>query len=103
VKRIVVGLPALQMLLASLTVTIVALYPRADGDMLIIPLTRSAATHLAARALTDGATLSAPGPLPGSIVVHGDGPRLIADLLPAGILAIAAGPVGCGTIRRPVA
>ena len=66
-KRVVVGPPVLQLLLGSLTVAVIALYPPANGDVLIISLTGAAAAHIAAGALADTATGDFVGGASGSV------------------------------------
>jgi hypothetical protein len=90
-------LPVSQLMLATLTVTTIALCPSPSGDVLLIPLTATASARLPALVLRGDASLIARGPINGSLVVRGKDVR-IGTLASAGILAIAARGIGCGSV-----
>jgi hypothetical protein len=76
----------------------VGLAPPANGQVLLIPLTTSAATELPALALRDGTQLIGRGRLPGSLVVRGERNRLGWPMLMDGVVPIASARPGCGAI-----
>lgn len=87
----------LQLVLGVSAVVILALYPPAQGRMILVPVWPGASAHLAAHALDRGGVLVDGGPLPGSLVVSGDRSAIAPFMLAHGILVLAAPPSGCGT------
>ncbi|PZU11947.1 MAG: hypothetical protein DI605_00185 [Sphingomonas sp.] len=70
--------------------------PPANGRMMLVPLSESAAQGMAAAAIDKGASLIGQGPLPGSIVVDGNRDALFRTLLNRGVALLAAPVTGCG-------
>ncbi len=73
-----------------------AVWPRAQGRFLLLPLAPGAASGMVAAAVDNGALLIARGPLPWSVVVQGDRATLAGALLRRGVLLVAAPRSGCG-------
>jgi len=71
------------------------LAPPAEGMMMLVPLSASAARALPALALRDGTLLVATGPTSGSLLVYGHRASLARRLLAHGILTLASPPGGC--------
>lgn len=79
---------------AALSLAAMVFAPPVRGEMLLLPLRPGA--HALDRAMAAGAPLIARGP-GGAFVVRGERARLFWPLLRGGVLAVAAGPAGCGT------
>jgi len=73
-----------------------AVVPPAQGNMLLVPMTREAPA--VALAVAAGGLVIASAPR-GAVVVRGRRDRLIWPLLRAGVLTLAAPEVVCGTER----
>jgi hypothetical protein len=83
-----------QIVIAAIALGWLLLAPPARGQILLVPLTHVAATHLPALALRGDTRLIAAGPFPGSLVVEGrraDLTRLFRD----STLVLAVPPGGC--------
>ena len=87
-------LPA-QAIATLMTILVVALAPPASGRILLVPLARTDASHVAARALSGGALLLGSGPLAGSLVVVGDRSAIAASVAGGHVLMLAAPLAGC--------
>lgn len=85
---------AIQALLV-LSIGLIALAPPPSGLMLLVPLAPGSAAELDAVAGAAGATLAAPGPLPGSRYVDGDRAALLPQALRRGILLLSGAPRLC--------
>lgn len=85
-----------QLLLATGGLCTLALFPPADGRMLIVPFSAGAGNRALNRALAAGARLVAPGPLPGSFVIEANRARISEALGATRILVLAAPAAGCG-------
>jgi hypothetical protein len=92
-----VRLIAVQMMVCVLAGTVALFAPPTSGEMLLLPVTPSAAGHLPAIATIDGMRLIGRGPVKGSLLVRGNGLRLAAYLVGQGIVPLAAGRSGCGS------
>jgi hypothetical protein len=75
------------------------LAPPAHGAMLLVPFGHADAVRFA---IQNDAAIIGRGKLAGSIQVEGDRARLFRNPLTTGILAIAAVPMLCGTVKEPV-
>lgn len=78
---------------------VLAFYPPATGNMLLVPIWPGAGHDMVARATDGGALLIGRGPLPGSFVISGDRGAIAAAMLAHGVLPIAAPASGCGAAR----
>ena len=84
---------ATQVAIALAAIATLALWPPAQGFLLLVPLTAAARHSAPDLVVNGGATLIARGPWPGSLVVHGSRDRLVA---PRGLLILAAPAAICG-------
>lgn len=83
---------------AMIALIALMLVPPAEGNMLLVPITRDAPA--VALAVAAGGLVIASAPR-GAVVVRGRRDRLIWPLLRAGVLTLAAPGVTCGTeVRR---
>ena len=73
-----------------------AFSPPSTGKMMLVPLSDVAARRVTLLAVSAGATLIAPGPLSGSLVVAGERHRLSDALASTTVLILAAPPAACG-------
>jgi len=85
---------------ALLVFLCVALAPPAEGNILLIPVTRQPEAQLVALALAQGASLVQRGPVPSSVIVYGKRDSLFVPLARAGVLMVAGGAVGCRAGRQ---
>lgn len=74
----------------TIAVLLLAAAPPARGLMLVVPVGGSATP-----ALTVGARFVASGPLPGSLIVHGDRATLVPHLLRHGAIVLAGRAPSC--------
>jgi hypothetical protein len=72
--------------------------PPATGAILLISIGRANAVRFAR---DHGAATLGNGPFDGSVVVVGDRSSLMRNPFSSGIVALAASPAGCGTLRVP--
>lgn len=75
---------------------LLALWPPANGTMLLVPIARGGGDRLAALAIRNGARLVGNGPLPASLLVDGDRARLAGTMRDAGVLILAGSAAMCG-------
>ena len=87
----------LQLVLVVAGLAALALYPPAQGRMILVPVWPGAAAHLAANVIDRGGLLVEGGPLPGSLVVSGNRGAIAPFMLAHGVLVLAAPAAGCGT------
>jgi hypothetical protein len=80
---------------------LVAFAPRRDGAHLVVPLAGGDPGRTYTRIAGANVRLLAAGPLPGSVVVWGDGLRLAWRAVRRGAVVIAAAPSGCSLEREP--
>lgn len=73
-----------------------ALCPPANGEMLLIPLTRDAVATMIPLAIGHDGRLLGPGPLPNSYIVYGARTALFGTLVGHGVAVVAAPGGGCG-------
>jgi hypothetical protein len=93
-------LVTLQVTLMAVTLLTLALFPPAQGKMILVPLRTGAEATMIAGAVDQGATLVGAGPLPHSFVVNGTRANIAPAMLARGILVLAAPPAGCGNPQR---
>lgn len=87
---------ALQLAAVVASLAAIALYPPANGRMLLVPVWPGAEHGLAARAIRAGAQLVDRGPLAGTLVISGDRAAIWAAMASSGVVALAAPTGGCG-------
>ena len=87
--------------LAVLGLAVLVFLPPAQGRMLLVPLTPTAAHRLVGFALDRDALLVASGPVPGSLVVEGRRRDLLGSGLARRILVLASARNGCGAGAPP--
>lgn len=78
----------------TIAILLLAAAPPARGMLLVVPLGGSAI-----EALTAGGRFVASGPLPGSLIVHGDRATLVPHLLRHGAIVLAGAAPGCAGAR----
>jgi hypothetical protein len=79
-----------------------AFWPPQEGRLIVVPLTRAAASELLPRALTGQSRLIGSGPLGGSYVLWGRRGAVQDALRGQASLVFAAPRSGCGTIQAIV-
>lgn len=89
-----------QALVVAGVLSVVAAAPPAQGTMLLISTTGLPQRAILDHALAADARIAGAGRLPASLIVIGDRGRILAEALPAGIVAIAAPDALCGEIRK---
>jgi hypothetical protein len=93
------GIALAAQVIGALIVPLALLFaPPATGAMLLIS---TGGTNAVRFARDHGGAILGNGPFAGSIVVFGDRSRLVRNPFSSGIIALAASPAGCGTLRVP--
>jgi len=90
-------LACVQFGLIAAVFAIIALAPRSDGPMLLVPIGGSAGTMIDLAVGAEARLLGA-GPLPGSLIVVGRRDALVPAMLASGTIVTAVAPALCGDL-----
>lgn len=90
----------IQALFVAGALTAAAAAPPAQGTMLLISTTGLPQRAILEHAVAAGAQIAGSGRIPASLLVIGDRGRILAEALPAGIIAIAAPGALCGEVPK---